>query len=75
MFTSAKALVLVSVNKGLKKILHVPLLVSHLKGKRQGGRHALASDTFAKRKIMTMENNANNDFMMRDNFMDFIFDA
>ena len=75
MFTSAKALVLVSLNKGLSRILHLPLLVSHLKGKRQGGRQilALASDTFAKSRIMTIENKAIMDFIIRDNLMDFIF--
>jgi hypothetical protein len=61
MFTSAKALELVLLNKGFKKILQVSVLVSHLNGRTQRGMHcALASDTFANRKTIIMAIGKNN---------------
>ena len=65
MLTSAKALVLVSLNKGLNKILQVLVLESHLNGRSQRGMHrALASDTFINRKTIIMAISENNCFVM-----------
>jgi hypothetical protein len=65
MLTSAKALVLVSLNKGFNKILQVLVLVSHLNGRTQRGMHrALASDTFTNRKRITMAISENNCLIM-----------
>jgi hypothetical protein len=75
MLTSAKALSLVSLNKGLPKNkgLQVSVLVSHLDGKTQRGMHtALASDTFAKSKTIIIAIGENNRLMMRDMLMKII---
>jgi hypothetical protein len=65
MLTSAKSPVLVSLNKGLRKILQVLVLVSHLNGRTQRGMHrALASDTFANRKTIIMTISENSRFMV-----------
>ncbi|MFO0136473.1 MAG: hypothetical protein ACK535_00380, partial [Cyanobacteriota bacterium] len=64
MLTSAKSPVLVSLNKGLRKITQVLVLVSHLNGRTQLGMHALTSDTFANRKTIIMTISENSRFVM-----------
>jgi hypothetical protein len=65
MLTSAKALALVSLNKGLRKILQVSVLVSHLNGRTQRGMHcALASDTLANRRTIIIAISERNRFVM-----------